>query len=256
MFSFVLSLAYAILVHFVPILANLYIPAYCAGYSQACADAATLGWFFILSPLQIGSGLIMGLNSSISILVGCIAAWGIIGPLLYHFGVVDNLRKFGPENPGSDYFLIWTSISIMVFGAFADLFSQYQLFLDAVSAAYTKIKVAYYSYRRREDEHPIVVDEDGSDANRAENRPPTTEDEDDPIADNELVPTWVWMSGIVASCALTMIILQVYFQVAWYESLLANVLGFLLSFVAIQAAGRTDVNPIGSHCGNSTYTEQ
>lgn len=234
MVSFALAMAYTILTNFVPILANFFIPVYCAASSISCAYAAKLGWFFILSPLQIGSGLIMGLNSALSILVGCILAWGIIGPLLYYHGVVTELRHFSVNDPGADYFLIWTSISIMVVGAFSDIFAQYQIFIDLFWSAYLKIKLAYYTLSKRDEEVVRIVGEEEEDKENA-----------DPAPENEQVPTWAWLLGLTLSCALTMIILEVYFSVAWYESLLASFLGFLLSFVTVQAAGRTDVNPIG-----------
>jgi hypothetical protein len=63
--------------------------------------------------------------------------------------------------------------------------------------------------------------------------------------DEEGVPALWWGSGLLASAALTMVVLRVFFGVEWYESLLSIVLAFLLAFVALQASGETDVNPIG-----------
>jgi OPT family oligopeptide transporter len=235
--SFVGSMLFTILVHFVPIVANWYIPAYCAEKSSSCADAAILGWFIILSPLQIGAGLIMGFNAASSLLLGTVLAWGIIGPTLYHTGVVSRLRHFTVNEPGADYFLIWTAIAISVVGAFADLAAQYQMFIDGWFACTGKIKKIYRRYiRKSEHEDVPMIDDDTSEAGNKDL---------DPVPENEQVPFWVWFGGFILSCALTMIILQLYFGISWYESLLANFLGCLLSVVTIQSAGRTDVNPIG-----------
>ena len=71
-------------------------------------------------------------------------------------------------------------------------------------------------------------------------------DEDDedltPAADR--VPTLWWTTGLAASVVLCCAILATLFHMNVGEAILALILGFAFSFVGVQSAGTTDVNPV------------
>ena len=60
------------------------------------------------------------------------------------------------------------------------------------------------------------------------------------------IPHWIWIGGLTASTVFTVFVLSVFFDVIWYEVVFALVLSFIMSLVAVQVSGETDINPIGA----------
>jgi len=58
-----------------------------SGYKNWALNIENWGWYIEWTPAFIGSGILIGLNSAISMFVGSFLAWGLIGPLLVHYGV-------------------------------------------------------------------------------------------------------------------------------------------------------------------------
>jgi uncharacterized oligopeptide transporter (OPT) family protein len=71
------------------------------------------------------------------------------------------------------------------------------------------------------------------------------EDEDQtPMEDR--VPTLWWTGGLLVSIIGSVAILATLFHFNVGEAILALVLGFLFSFIGVQSAGQTDVNPVST----------
>ena len=74
----------------------------------------------------------------------------------------------------------------------------------------------------------------------------------DPETDEDLspredrVPTLWWTSGLLASIILSCAILATMFSMNVGEAILSLVLGFAFSFIGVQSAGTTDVNPVST----------
>ena len=60
------------------------------------------------------------------------------------------------------------------------------------------------------------------------------------------VPTLWWTSGLLISTIVSITILSTLFHFNVGEALLALILGFLFSFIGVQSAGQTDVNPVST----------
>ena len=58
------------------------------------------------------------------------------------------------------------------------------------------------------------------------------------------MPTLWWTTGLLASIIMCCAILATLFHMNVGEALLSLILGFLFSFVGVQSAGTTDVNPV------------
>lgn len=96
------------------------------------------GWYLEFTPAFIGSGMLVGLNVSISFLAGSILAWGIIGPALVHnnkaFGIPldggdpkwEGLVTFASlgakatrkDYPSPRYWLLWPGVLLMIVVSF------------------------------------------------------------------------------------------------------------------------------------------
>eukprot|EP00126_Sphaerothecum_destruens_P002591 Sdes_comp16018_c0_seq1m5203 len=222
---FILSLLYTIFLVKLPIMGNWLIFSYCD--SKFCQDANTLGWQLAFDPQQIGAGMIMGFNAAASMMLGSIVAWVVIGPLLLSSGQVTRLVGTNPSHPSSAYVLLWVGVFMMMVGSFADLFVQYEIII----AAFKTMCRPIVNFLRKK-KHVLKADKVDINA------------EEDPAPKHEQIPAWMWITGVLASTVLTMVVLELYFNVAWWESLIASCLGVILSFVCVQSAGRTDINPI------------
>lgn len=124
-------------------------------------NAALAGenWFWVIewTPAFIGSGILVGLNTAISFVVGEIIAYGIIGPALVHnriaFGeqIFDEETYGGTETydrwkgwvnfagmtgsaattdtPSPRFWLLWPGVLLMICVSFAELALQYKIFV-------------------------------------------------------------------------------------------------------------------------------
>ena len=70
------------------------------------------------------------------------------------------------------------------------------------------------------------------------------EDDEDLTPAEDRVPTLWWTTGLAASVVLCCAILATLFHMNVGEAILALILGFAFSFVGVQSAGTTDVNPV------------
>ena len=72
-------------------------------------------------------------------------------------------------------------------------------------------------------------------------------DNDEDLAPREhRVPTLWWTTGLAASTIMCIAILAKLFSMNVGEALLSLILGFLFSFIGVQSAGTTDVNPVST----------
>jgi uncharacterized oligopeptide transporter (OPT) family protein len=98
-----------------------------SGYTNWALNIENWGWYIELTPAFIGSGMLIGLNSAISMFAGSFLAWGLIGPLLVHHGecigkelmpddpkwspmvTFSSLKGIGTEGfvPSPRYWLLW-----------------------------------------------------------------------------------------------------------------------------------------------------
>lgn len=74
--------------------------------------------------------------------------------------------------------------------------------------------------------------------------PDAVDDDMTPIEDR--VPVLWWSVGLVLSTILTCAILATLFHVNVGEGILALLLGFIFSFIAVLSSGTTDINPISA----------
>ena len=99
--------------------AALTLPRLALPFSIKGASAANLGFVFDPSLLMLGFGTIIGLRAGLSLLVGAIAAWGVLGPMIVAKGWV----AAGPAEANAAWFatlvewLLWPGVTMMVVAA-------------------------------------------------------------------------------------------------------------------------------------------
>jgi uncharacterized oligopeptide transporter (OPT) family protein len=104
--------------------------------------------------------MLIGLNSALSMFGGAVLAWGIIGPLLVHYGECigkaydpedpiwhdytsfSSLKNLGKETPSPRYWLLWPGVMIMVCASLAELFIQYKVIWIAFKSVFRQVNTS------------------------------------------------------------------------------------------------------------------
>ncbi|KAI0356330.1 OPT oligopeptide transporter [Trametes cingulata] len=200
------------------------------------------GWWIEFTPAFFGAGMLSGLNASWSFLGGSVLAWGIIAPSLIKNGLAvgesisdqfplvsynaldfDNEADFTTA-PSPRYWLLWPGILMMLVYSFADLGMNSGFILTAIRNA--NFKIDPRSWFRNT---PVAG---------------TDEEDEDETPPEDRVPTLWWTCGLAASTIMCCAILATMFNMNVGEAILSLILGFAFSFIGVQSAGTTDVNPV------------
>ncbi|KAH8087157.1 oligopeptide transporter [Cristinia sonorae] len=198
------------------------------------------GWFIEFTPAFFGAGMLSGLNASWSFLGGAVLAWGIIAPSLVATGKAVGvpssdefpLVSYGALSfkdpskyitaPSPRYWLLWPGVLIMLLYSFADMFMSALPSIMKLRGASFKISGNPLHWFKEE----------------------VTEDDDTPLEDR--VPFLWWFPGLIASVVMCVAILATLFHMNVGTAILSLILGFAFSFIGVQSAGTTDVNPVST----------
>ena len=165
-----------------------------------------------LSPMILGAGVLIGPRVGWSLFAGSVVAWGICAPLLVHLGVVH------PESAAKTYhatfkWVLWPGVSLMVFAGFTSLALQYKTILRALGVG-RKVPASEEAEPLEDAPHPV--------------------------------PRALFVAGMAAATALTVVLAWWLFDIKPWMGLLAVFLSFFMAMVAVRATGETDINPVGA----------
>jgi uncharacterized oligopeptide transporter (OPT) family protein len=159
------------------------------------------------SLIMIAAGAIMGIRVGISLLLGALIYYGIIGPQLVNNGIVE------PGYKGIVSWTLWPATSLMVTSSMVSLGLRWRTIVRAMSG----LKAAF-----GKDKAPV-----------------------DPLAHIEVPTSWfVW--GTLISGGMAVYLGHAWFGVTWWMGILAVLMTFFLAIVAARATGETDVTPVGA----------
>ncbi|KAK0745504.1 OPT oligopeptide transporter protein-domain-containing protein [Schizothecium vesticola] len=226
-----------------------------SGYTSWALNIESWGWYIELTPSFIGSGMLIGLNSAISMFGGGVLAWGLIGPLLVHYGecigvdISDDdpkwkgMYSFGKlidqdkETPSPRFWLLWPAVMVMICSSMIELFIQYKVILAGMKTAWRETCITINAKFVARGKTSKFF------AKQAE-RPDNSNFIKDPAPPHEQVKHWVWISGTIFSAVLAIIVFHFQWEMNPGLTILAVVLAFLFSFLAIQIGAVTDQTPL------------
>ncbi|CCA76487.1 related to permeases-unknown function [Serendipita indica DSM 11827] len=221
---------------------------YQLGWSEAI-KLENFGWIIEFTPAFFGAGILSGLNASWSFFMGSVLAWGIIAPSIVKTGqatgvVIDeSVPKYisyysmrfttdesGTRNaPSPRYWLLWPGVLMML------VFSFFEIGMSSRHAFWTALK----STRGAGGAFKRIFAKRDPNAVRDENDP-------DPSPLEDRIKTWWWVSGVIVSIIISCALMATQFSVGVGETILALLLGFIFSFIGVQSAGDTDINPVST----------
>jgi OPT family oligopeptide transporter len=224
-------------------------------YKTLALAVESWGWYIEWTPAFIGSGMLVGLNVSISFLAGSVIAWGIIGPALVHnnkaWGINigegtkwDGYYTFASlgdaacnkDYPSPRYWLLWPGVLLMIVVSFTELALQWKVLAFAFKTLYRACCAALYDLGTKMGKELAFFKRAGSH--------PQEDLVEDSAADHELVKMWMWIPGLLLSIICICVVLGVQYDMPVGMSLLSVFLAFFFSFVAIQCTGVTDTTPL------------
>ncbi|KAF9287557.1 hypothetical protein BGZ68_001654 [Mortierella alpina] len=237
--SFTLSGLYTVLSYFVPVIASIPVFDWLSG--STIAFGTTWQWFFTPSLSYMGQGIIMGFPTTAAMLLGCIVGWGILSPI-----ATLNEWVTGPvssSTTGARGWILWISLGVMIAESIVSLFGV--VVLSLIAHYRYKVRSARFEERRALLESHASLDADAHTEAYRLHDDEDVDDEDAPI--DQLVPLKVWVCGLILSSALCLCLISIVFKdqhMPIYATLLALVLGSLLSILGVRALGSTDLNPV------------
>ncbi|RDW67633.1 hypothetical protein BP6252_09029 [Coleophoma cylindrospora] len=227
-----------------------------SGYSNWALNIENWGWYMEWTPAFIGSGMLIGLNSALSMFGGSFLAWGLIGPVLVHYGTCIgvplapddpkwsglmsfvSLKHLGQTAPSPRYWLLWPGVMIMVCSSMAELFIQYKIIWIALKSLFHQTCIALNARAQKRGKPIKFFEKHGKETRKHKDIV------QDPAKPEDQVPDWMWILGLVVVIVLAMIICQLQWQMHPGLTILACVLGFLFAFLSIQIGAVTDQTPL------------
>ncbi|KAG0347698.1 hypothetical protein BG004_007181 [Podila humilis] len=237
MASFIIAMVWNIIAFFIPgFFEGLHILFYIgkAAGSTAVANSDRLwGWYFAWDFAFFGAGLMTPGSTVFSFLLGTLIAFGVAGPLMVDSGFL--LEKSGFAYDLEKYagtaqsFFLWPGVAMMVVTAFCEVGAQGPAIYHGMRTGVMELRNSFRKLQKK----AALVDNSGFKSK-----------DETPV--HELIPTSWWLSGLLVSGVMTILVMYFNFNVPAYATLGAIILSFFLAFVGLQASGETDINPTGA----------
>lgn len=227
-----------------------------SGYTSWAMNIESWGWYFEWTPAFIGSGILIGLNPAISMFAGSLMAWAIIGPALVHYGecigiqlapddpkwdsyyTFASLGNLGKVTPSPRYWLLWPGVMVMVCSSMAELFVQYKAIWTGVKSLWNQSCSGLNGWLTARGKSNAFLAHHGRPMVKPENHV------DDPFPAEQQVKNWMWILGLIVTLVVGMLIFHFQWEMHPGLTILAIVLSFLFSFLAIQIGAVTDNTPL------------
>ncbi|TQN67267.1 putative metal-nicotianamine transporter YSL5 [Colletotrichum shisoi] len=228
-----------------------------SGHTSWAMNIESWGWYWEFTTAFIGSGMLIGMNSACSMMGGSILAWGLIGPLLVRYGECigkdasggdpdwdgyysfTSLKNVGVGPPSPRYWLLWPGVMVMVCSSMGELLVHWKVIYFGFRAGWRSICLSIHETAMKKNKRIEFF------AKYAEAEEKLEADAvEDPATPDQQVKTWIWVVGLFASIILACIVMGLQWKVNVGITILALVLAFLFSFLAIQIGAVTDQTPL------------
>ncbi|KAL9570156.1 hypothetical protein ACKAV7_005664 [Fusarium commune] len=227
-----------------------------SGYTASgLLEPENWGWYIQLTPAFFGSGILVGLNAAVSWWGGTVVAWGLIGPLLVHYGECigiavgegkwEGITRFsvmtGVDNPdyvpSPRYWMLWPGVMVLMVYSLIEFFLHGKVVWDGIKFA------VHESARSINNRLQARGHSNAWFAKQAAKADADGGVEDFASAQDQ-VPTWVWVAGTLAALILAMVVSEVQFHMNAGLALLACILGVIFAFMSIYGGAVTDCAPL------------
>ncbi|KAI8081338.1 OPT oligopeptide transporter protein-domain-containing protein [Halteromyces radiatus] len=241
---FLISFLWSLISYWVPFFDTIHILwwiGHDANYIPFMSADESWRWSFRWDFPFFGAGLMTPGSTVLSFFISSVIIYGVIGPVMVIKG--DFVKPYGfTKGDTTQSFFLWPGIALMVLTTFAELLCRYDTLWRGVKGGciglYNSCREGYYRIRMVVFRHELNEEQK---KHLSKDRDP-----DEIFDESELVPTWWWIGGTFISIIFTCAIMGEFFGMPVYQSIVSIILAFIFSFVGVQAAGETDINPTGA----------
>ncbi|KAI9298548.1 OPT superfamily oligopeptide transporter [Neoconidiobolus thromboides FSU 785] len=171
------------------------------------SDAVKWNWYITPALSYMGQGIIMGLPTTLSMLLGSIIGWGILSPISFYMGWAKG--EVNDWKDGARGWILWISLAVMI--------SESIVSLSLIT--FKEIKTQYSNYINGRNQQDIY--------------------------EKEVIPSWALYSGLFLSTVGCIMSISIVFdEIPLYSIIISLFLGCVLSILAVRALGETDLNPV------------
>ncbi|KAL8671859.1 MAG: hypothetical protein Q9168_003649 [Polycauliona sp. 1 TL-2023] len=214
-------------------------------------------WTLNPSPAYVGQGIIMGPATTLHMLLGAIAGWGILSPLAkskgWASGPVDDWQT------GSKGWIVWVSLAIMLADSVVSLgWLVLRPLIIHGPRWYSNVREGNFwgllGPQHSRGSYAALSASENSTSHQLRSRSISqskskTEGDDVPDVDappEHLVPNRAVLGLLAVSIGLCVLSIRIVFGalVPFYAIFLAIALALLLSLMGVRAQGETDLNPV------------
>ena len=181
-------------------------PLFPGAKGKALESNLTLG--FEGSLIMVAAGAIMGIRVGVSLLLGAVVYYGVLGPWL-----IDN-QMAQPGYRGLVSWVLWPATAMMVTSGLL----AFALRWRTVVRAFSSLGAVFGGNRSGRQ---------------------------DPLAHVEVPGSWFLWGTLLAGAA-CVLMGHYLFEITWWMGIVAVLATFMLSIVAARATGETDVTPVGA----------
>ncbi|KAM0262794.1 hypothetical protein ACHAQJ_001588 [Trichoderma viride] len=227
-----------------------------SGYKNWALNIENWGWYIQLTPAFFGSGILVGLNAAISWWLGTVVAWGLIGPLLVHYGVCvgkpigegkwEGLVNFNSMSgigapgwiPSPRYWMLWPGVMVLIVYSLVEFLIHIRVIYDGVKYALRTFAGSINDALQSRGKNNSFLQKQAAKANEES----TLLEDFAPPEDQ--VPIWVWLTGTITFVAVACIVCELQFHMNAGLAILACILGLVFAFLSIYGGAVTDTAPL------------
>lgn len=208
--------------------------------------------------IVFGSGILVGLNAAISWWGGTFVAWGLIGPLLVHYGECigkqtgepgtkwEPMTSFnsmkGMGQPGwvssPRYWFLWPGVMVLLVYSLIEFFLHFRVIWDGAKYAFRESCKSMDQMLKARGRNSTFLEKHG---NRVDENSSLIEDFAPP---EDQVATWIWVVGSIVFLVVACLVCELQFHMNAGLAILACILGLVFAFLSIYGGAVTDCTPL------------
>lgn len=237
-----------------------------SGYSNWAQNIDNWGWYIQLTPAFFGSGILVGLNTAFSWWGGTVIAWGLIGPLLIHYGECVGTRPYldnpevsqlvrdrwgvvagfskmtGIEDPdfipSPRYWMLWPGVMVLLVYSLIEFFIHFRVLYDGMLFAFRELAVTLDAQLKKRGKSSPFLEKQAAKVNDANILV------EDFATDDQQVPMYVWLPGTIAMMVVACLVCHFQFDMNAGYAIVSCLLGLIFAFMSIYGGAVTDVTPL------------
>ena len=219
-----------------------------SGRTNWALNIENWGWYIQLTPAFFGSGILVGLNASISWWGATFVAWGLIGPVLVHYGecigrttpteepeLWEGIMNFnslsGIDKPGyipsPRYWMLWPGVMVLIVYSLLEFLLHFRVIYDGAKFAFRQMAVTINNGLQARGKSSPFLAKHAAKANEESGLL------QDFATKEQQVPTWVWVTGVVVMTAVSCLVCHFQFNMNAGLAILACILSVLFAFLSI-----------------------